>query len=310
MAREKPAYPAAASVLGADSSWRSRSAPQSVSAPSPKAVQPAIAPRTTRTAVGPRLSVASASSMPCGATRRSAVVSTGSAQAETKSPAAATRARCGATPSSAAAPPPTSAPPRPPKLNPACSPDSSGRRASASTSTPTALAATLIIPVAAPKTNSATQSAATDDTRPGRAAVSETRTAAEAATGPAPNRAQSPPVTRMQTSAPRDRHSSATPRAVWPAPTVAATSGTREAQLPKTAPSSTNRAVTAARSLAAVAGDRSGRGGNRTGRRGAGIRTRRYAGRVDMGEPLGGRPATRCGGGPRRAGRAHDLGHP
>ena len=54
MAREKPAYPAAATVAGAARCSRSSSAPQSVSAPSPNAVQPAIAPSTTSTAVGPR----------------------------------------------------------------------------------------------------------------------------------------------------------------------------------------------------------------------------------------------------------------
>ena len=52
MAREKPAYPAAATWPAPPRCSRSSSAPQSVSAPSPKAVQPAMAPSTTSTAVG------------------------------------------------------------------------------------------------------------------------------------------------------------------------------------------------------------------------------------------------------------------
>src|SRR3954469_13618805 len=54
----------------------------------------------------------------------------------------------------------------------------------------------------------------------------------------------------MQTSAPSDRQSRAIPSVLWPAPTRTATSGTRAAQLPNTAPSRTKRAVTAARSRA------------------------------------------------------------
>src|SRR4051794_10733688 len=103
------------------------------------------------------------------------------------------------------------------------------------------------MPVAAPKTNSATQSAGTEYTSPGSRAAAETAIAAAALTGPGPNRAHQPPVKRMQTRAPRERQSRATPSVLCPAPTRTATSGTRAAQLPKTAPSRTNSAVTAAR---------------------------------------------------------------
>ena len=81
----------------------------------------------------------------------------------------------------------------------------------ASTCTPTELAATLTMPVAAPKTNRATHSAGTENTTPGRTAAAETAMAAAALTGPAPNRAHQAPVKRMQTSAPRDRQSRAMP---------------------------------------------------------------------------------------------------
>src|SRR4029453_11724747 len=134
------------------------------------------------------------------------------------------------------------------------SPDRIGRPTLASTWTPTELAATLTMPVAAPKTNSAAQSAGTEDTSPGRRAAADTATAPTALTGPAPNRAHQAPVKRMQTRAPRDRQSSAMPSVLGPAPTRAATSGTRAAQLPKTAPSRTKSAVTAARRRATEGG--------------------------------------------------------
>src|SRR5687768_15783198 len=110
------------------------------------------------------------------------------------------------------------------------------------------------MPVAPPKTNRATHNAGTEYTSPGRRAVADTATAAAAPTGPAPNRAHHAPVKRMQTSAPRDRQSRAMPSVLWPAPTRVATSGTRAAQLPKTAPSRTKRAVTAARRRATDGG--------------------------------------------------------
>ena len=236
-------------------------------------------------------SVASAAVL--AGTRRSVAVSTGSAQAVTNRPAAATRARCAGTPRTAAAAPPTSAPPRPPKLNPACSPDSSGRPARASTWTPTAFAETLIIPVAAPKTNSTAHSAGTVETRPGSDGGQRDEHRGDGATGPAPNRAHSEPVTRMQTSAPSDRHSSATPRAVWPAPTVAATSGTRDG------PAAEDGAVEHEEGGDGGAEPRRRRRGavgsrrDRSGRRGTGIRARRDSERADTGEPLGGTTATR-----------------
>src|SRR3954451_2670393 len=247
MARENRAYPAAARVAGAPRSSRSNSAPQSVRAPSPNAGQPATAPSPRRTAVGVRAGSPEPVVVPMAAAPRPAPRSAGSAPALTNRAARATSARCDPTPSTDEAAPPTSAPPSPPRLNPACRPERIGRPTLPSTCTPTALAATFTIPVAAPKTNSATQSAGTEDTSPGSRTVADTAAAATAATGPAPNRAHQAPVTRMQTRAPRDRQSRATPSVLCPAPTPAATSGTRAAQLPKTAPSRTKRAVTAAR---------------------------------------------------------------
>src|SRR4029453_8310615 len=136
-----------------------------------------------------------------------------------KRPPAATSARCEPTPSTEEAAPPTSAPARPPRLNPACSPDRIGRPKLASTCPPPGLAATLTMPVAAPKTNRATHNAGTEYTSPGRRADAETATAAAALTGPAPNRAHHAPVKRMETRAPRDRQSRAIPSVLWPAPT-------------------------------------------------------------------------------------------
>ena len=165
------------------------------------------------------------------------------------------------------------------------------------------------MPVAAPKTNRATHSAGTEYTSPGRRAAAETATAATALTGPAPNRAHQAPVKRMQTRAPRDRQSSAMPSVLWPAPTRAATSGTRAAQLPKTAPSRTKSAVTAARRRATDGGGTRALTG-RT-RPGTGMRARGREERAGTGDLSGKTPATRVfERWPRGGGRAHDLGHP
>src|SRR4051794_33753687 len=295
MAREKPAYPAAATMAGAPSCSRSSRAPQSVSAPSPNAVHPAIAPSTTRTAVGRRVAPPGARFGSEASVPRPAPTRAGSAHAVANNPAAATSVRCAPPPSAEEAAPPGGAPPSPPKLKPACSPDRIGRPTAASTCTPTELAATLTMPVAAPKTKSATQSAGTEYTSPGRTAAADTRSAATALTGPAPNRAHQAPVKRMQKRAPRDRQSSATPSVLWPAPTRAATSGTRAAQLPKTAPSRTKSTVTAARRRPTDGGGT--RPTART-RPSTGLRARRREGDGDTGVPHGGnRPPASDGGG-------------
>src|SRR3954471_12520765 len=264
-----------------------------------------MAPRTTSTAVGRRPPRAPCSGR-CGSTSpRRAPSRAGSTQALTNKPAAVTSARGGATPSSDDAAPPTSAPASPPKLNPACRPERMGRPTRASTCTPTAFAATFTMPVAAPKKNSATQRARTDDTSPGSTAPAETAIAAAADTGPAPYRADRAPVARIAARAPSDRHSSATPSWLSVAPTWAATSGTREAQLPKTAPSRRKRAVTAARNRATDGvGTRlpAARSSPVTGTRG-----RDSAEGVDMGTS-GKTPATASTGGHKGQGRAHDLG--
>src|SRR5688500_11184495 len=309
IARAKPAYPAAATPAGAARCSRSSSAPQSVSAPSPNAVQPAIAPSTTSTAVGPRDDRPTGCRASGAAPSRRAPRRAGSAQALTKRPMAATSVRCAPTPRTGATAPPSRAPARPPRLNPACSPDRIGRPTLASTCTPTELAATLTMPVAAPNTNSATHSAGTVKARPGSTAAADTATAAAALTGPAPNRAHQAPVKRMQTSAPRDRQSRAMPSVLWPAPTRSATSGTRAAQLPKTAPSRTKRAVTAARSRATDGGgtrlptDRT--------RPATGPRVRGRVERADTGTSQGRRrPLASSRGGHGGGDGAHDLGHP
>ena len=85
--------------------------------------------------------------------------------------------------------------------------------------------------------------------------------------------------------------------------------GHADAQLPKTAPSSTKTAVTA-RAAPRWSPGNVGHGGNRSGRQGTGIRTRRDSERGDTEEPLGGTAGHPRWGWPRRAGRAHDLGHP
>ena len=66
------------------------------------------------------------------------------------------------------------------------------------------------------------------------------------------------PVTRMEARAPRDMKSTAIPSALCEAPTWVATSGTRAAQLPKTTPSRTKSAVTAARRRATDGGRHAG----------------------------------------------------
>jgi hypothetical protein len=107
--------------------------------------------------------------------------------------------------------------------------------------------------VAALTASSATASSGSVCARPGGTTVTLTSTADAAATRPATSRAHSAPVSYMLASEPTGTHSSARPREVWDAPTCVVASRIRAAQLPKTAPSKANRAVTAASAGAPVA---------------------------------------------------------
>src|SRR5919107_2139805 len=249
MASEKPAYPTAATSGVASRSALRCSAPQSVSAPSPYAVQPAIAPRGTtapRPPTGGRDSRVAGRSPAAASSRAS---SGRAAQAVTSRPAQPTESRCGPGAAAVAASPPTRPPPSPPKLSAACRDGIIGRSQPACSCTPRVFTATLITPVTAPNMSSAAPSSGTEDANPGSATVAHMSTEATVVTRPGPSRSQSAPVRRMVASAPRDTHSSAAPRDVGVAPRRSLTSGTRTAQLPNTTPSSANSAVTARRAL-------------------------------------------------------------
>jgi hypothetical protein len=139
------------------------------------------------------------------------------------------------------------APASPPALKPACIEETTGRPAACSTCTPTALTATLSIPVAAPNASSTAASAITDPVSPGSTTVIPVAAAASAVVAPGPRRAHNAPVTCMPASAPIEMHSSTRPSVAGDAPTWDVTSGMRAAQVPNTAPSVMNTAVAAMR---------------------------------------------------------------
>ncbi|GAA0224809.1 hypothetical protein GCM10009539_07480 [Cryptosporangium japonicum] len=183
--------------------------------------------------------------MGSGAAAESRERRTGRTAVATTTPVTATAVKCGGTDSAVEARPPSSAPARPPKLNRACSADITGRCRRCPSSTPRLFAATFAAPVAAPNTVRAAHSAPRSLQKPGATSESATSPPATDATRPGPKRAHHVPVRRMLISAPSETQNSAVPSAEWLAPTRSATSGTRAAQVPNTAPSRAKRMATA-----------------------------------------------------------------